>query len=425
MPNPFFEAWTGPFEVPPFGAIAPEHFMPAFERAFAEHDAEIAAIAAQAERADLRQHHRGAGALRPAARARRRRVLQSGRRPHQRRAARDRARDRAAARRPLEPAHPAERALFRRIDALYARATRSASTAEQARVLERYHIMFKRAGAGARRRRQEAAGRDHRAAGDARHDASARTCSPTSSPTRWCSRARTISPACRTSCAPPRAPRRPSAACRQARHHAVALERRAVPAILRAPRPAREGVPRLDRARRQRRHDRQQGDRSPRWWRCAPSARGCSATRPSRITGSTTPWRRRRRRCATCSTGSGRRRAPARSPTATPCRRWCGRRAATSSSRRGTGATTPRSCARPLRYRRGDGQAVLPARPHHRGGVLHRLQAVRPDLRAPQGRRGLASRRAGLGGARRRRPPSRPVLRRLFRARRPSAAAPG
>src|SRR5436190_24039624 len=42
--NPFFEAWAGPFEVPPFGRIAPDHFRAAFERAFGEHDAEIAAI---------------------------------------------------------------------------------------------------------------------------------------------------------------------------------------------------------------------------------------------------------------------------------------------------------------------------------------------------------------------------------------------
>ena len=47
---------------------------------------------------------------------------------------------------------------------------------------------------------------------------------------------------------------------RQARHHPAALQRRAVPAILVAARSAREGVPRLDRARRQRRQDRQQGD---------------------------------------------------------------------------------------------------------------------------------------------------------------------
>src|SRR5262249_55925290 len=44
--NPLLETWTAPFEVPPFGRIAPEHFTPAYERAFAEHDAEIAAIAA-------------------------------------------------------------------------------------------------------------------------------------------------------------------------------------------------------------------------------------------------------------------------------------------------------------------------------------------------------------------------------------------
>src|ERR1700736_2953855 len=44
--NPFFQEWTGPFGAPPFGRIAPAHFGPAFERAFAAHDAEVAAIAA-------------------------------------------------------------------------------------------------------------------------------------------------------------------------------------------------------------------------------------------------------------------------------------------------------------------------------------------------------------------------------------------
>src|SRR5262245_59706643 len=42
--NPLLEDWTGPFGVPPFGRISPEHFIPAYGRAFAEHDAEIAAI---------------------------------------------------------------------------------------------------------------------------------------------------------------------------------------------------------------------------------------------------------------------------------------------------------------------------------------------------------------------------------------------
>src|SRR5882724_5743150 len=46
--NPLLEDWRGPFGVPPFGRIAPEHFMPAFDRAFAEHDTEIAAIASDA-----------------------------------------------------------------------------------------------------------------------------------------------------------------------------------------------------------------------------------------------------------------------------------------------------------------------------------------------------------------------------------------
>lgn len=43
--NPFFETWDAPFAAPPFGSIAPEHFGPAFERAIAEHRAEIDAIA--------------------------------------------------------------------------------------------------------------------------------------------------------------------------------------------------------------------------------------------------------------------------------------------------------------------------------------------------------------------------------------------
>ncbi|MDQ8728966.1 M3 family metallopeptidase [Bradyrhizobium sp. LHD-71] len=44
MSNPLLAAWQTPFETPPFGQISPEHFMPAFEQAFADHNAEIAAI---------------------------------------------------------------------------------------------------------------------------------------------------------------------------------------------------------------------------------------------------------------------------------------------------------------------------------------------------------------------------------------------
>ena len=43
-PNPLLAPWQAPFETPPFAAIMPEHFLPAFERAFADHTAKIAAI---------------------------------------------------------------------------------------------------------------------------------------------------------------------------------------------------------------------------------------------------------------------------------------------------------------------------------------------------------------------------------------------
>src|ERR1700730_6927176 len=42
--NPLLKPWQTPLETPPFPEIAPEHFLPAFERAFADHSAEISAI---------------------------------------------------------------------------------------------------------------------------------------------------------------------------------------------------------------------------------------------------------------------------------------------------------------------------------------------------------------------------------------------
>ncbi|MFL9826214.1 M3 family metallopeptidase [Rhodoplanes sp. SY1] len=43
--NPFDTAWTTPFETPPFETIRPEHFEPAFDAALAAHRAEIEAVA--------------------------------------------------------------------------------------------------------------------------------------------------------------------------------------------------------------------------------------------------------------------------------------------------------------------------------------------------------------------------------------------
>jgi peptidyl-dipeptidase Dcp len=44
LENPLLKAWQTPFETPPFAQIVPEHFLPAFEQAFADHSAEVAAI---------------------------------------------------------------------------------------------------------------------------------------------------------------------------------------------------------------------------------------------------------------------------------------------------------------------------------------------------------------------------------------------
>jgi peptidyl-dipeptidase Dcp len=44
LENPLLQAWLTPFETPPFAQIMPEQFLPAFERAFADHSAEVAAI---------------------------------------------------------------------------------------------------------------------------------------------------------------------------------------------------------------------------------------------------------------------------------------------------------------------------------------------------------------------------------------------
>ncbi|MCA3415483.1 MAG: peptidase M3, partial [Roseomonas sp.] len=44
--NPLLTPWNTPFGLPPFGAIEPAHFPPAFEAAMEAHRAEVAAIGA-------------------------------------------------------------------------------------------------------------------------------------------------------------------------------------------------------------------------------------------------------------------------------------------------------------------------------------------------------------------------------------------
>jgi peptidyl-dipeptidase Dcp len=145
-PNPFFETWTERFEVPPFGRIAPGHFMPAFERGFAEHDADVAAVTAQAEPptfANTIERLERSGKLLDRVAA----VFFNLAGAH----TND---DLLAIEREIGPKLAAHHqrilqndALFQRIDPLH-RAPDAGLTAEQRRVLDRYHTMYTRAGAG-------------------------------------------------------------------------------------------------------------------------------------------------------------------------------------------------------------------------------------------------------------------------------------
>ncbi|HEY4407494.1 MAG TPA: M3 family metallopeptidase [Xanthobacteraceae bacterium] len=144
--NPFFQEWTGPFGAPPFGRIAPKHFGPAFDRAFAAHDAEVAAIAADPAApsfdntiAALELSGRLLGRVADVFRA----LASADTNPALLEIERDIAPRRA--RHWDGILHNA--ALFGRIDALHGARDRLDLTAEQRRVLERYYLDFKRAGA--------------------------------------------------------------------------------------------------------------------------------------------------------------------------------------------------------------------------------------------------------------------------------------
>jgi peptidyl-dipeptidase Dcp len=145
--NPLLADWIAPFAVPPFAAIRPEHFGPAFKAALAEHRDEIAAIAGQHEAATFdntivalersgRLLDRVAGVFFVLAGADTSDAIQAVEREIS----------------PVLAAHwnaiHLDDALFRRIDALFAHRAELGLSAEQARVLERYHVTFRRAGAG-------------------------------------------------------------------------------------------------------------------------------------------------------------------------------------------------------------------------------------------------------------------------------------
>lgn len=145
--NPLLARWSTPFEAPPFADIRTEHYHQAFEAALAENKAEIAAIA---DNASAPSFDNTLAALERSGRA-----LDQVASVFFNLAGSDTNDALQAIEREMAPIlsrhHTAiylNDALFRRIDAVFARRSELGLSPEQARVLDRYHTAFRRAGAG-------------------------------------------------------------------------------------------------------------------------------------------------------------------------------------------------------------------------------------------------------------------------------------
>lgn len=145
--NPLLSAWAAPYGLPPFPDLQTMHYRPAFEAAFAAHDAEIAAIAANPAPPDFDNT--------VAALERSGRLLNRISLVFFNLAGADTNAEIEAIERDIAPRfarHDSDifqnEELFRRIDTLHGRREELGLDAEQARVLERYHLAFRRSGAG-------------------------------------------------------------------------------------------------------------------------------------------------------------------------------------------------------------------------------------------------------------------------------------
>ncbi|WP_334175059.1 M3 family metallopeptidase [Pseudoxanthobacter sp.] len=143
--NPFLQASTLPFGLPPFASIRPEHFRPAFDKGFAAQNREIEAIIADPAEPDfdntIAAFERSGPLLRRTSA-----VFYNLASADTSDALQAIERDLA----PLMARHYNDMylnaALFARIDAVFRKGT-AGLTAEQARVLERHHTAFVRSGA--------------------------------------------------------------------------------------------------------------------------------------------------------------------------------------------------------------------------------------------------------------------------------------
>src|SRR5262245_45499738 len=145
--DPLLGAWRSPHETPPFAAIRPEHFRPAFDRAMADHMAEIEAIA---NCSDCPSFANTIVALERSGQALDRvsDVFDMLAGAHTNDALMEIEREMS----PLLAAHHnrihLHDGLYARIKTLWDRRAEFGLTPEQARVLERYDVTFRRAGAG-------------------------------------------------------------------------------------------------------------------------------------------------------------------------------------------------------------------------------------------------------------------------------------
>src|SRR5215468_4958513 len=144
--NPFFETWSTPFGLPPFNRIRPEHFPPAFDRAMADHDVEIAAITGSAATptfANTIEALERSGRLLD----RVSRVFFNLDSSNTNDALEAIARDYAPKLAQHQMRIALDPALFTRIADLYSRRPTLGLALDQARLLERHHLRFVRSGA--------------------------------------------------------------------------------------------------------------------------------------------------------------------------------------------------------------------------------------------------------------------------------------
>lgn len=144
--NPLLQDWAAPFGLPPFDALRPEHFEPAFQAAMARQREELRAIAGQAAAPEFdntlvpfdrsgRLLARVASVFYNLTASETNTELQAVQR------------EMAGPLAAHESATYMDAALFARVDALHARRETAGLTAEQRRLLERVHLDFVRSGA--------------------------------------------------------------------------------------------------------------------------------------------------------------------------------------------------------------------------------------------------------------------------------------